>query len=76
MNINEHALGAARLALYCYYYDGTITNADIRHALEAAAPYLMAQAWDEGAEAGYQLAIRESPYSDYQAAENPYRSQL
>jgi len=34
----------------------------------------LAAAWDEGASAGYELALLEGPDSDYVAKTNPYRT--
>lgn len=43
-----------------------------RAALEAAAPLLMAQAWDEGEEAGYANAKAED-WPTFPQHSNPYR---
>jgi hypothetical protein len=45
---------------------------DIRTALEAAAPHMLAKAWDEGMEAMYDTTSHEWPPIPEQ---NPYRSQ-
>ena len=42
-----------------------------RHALEAAAPFIAAQAWDEGHESGFQNAAYGTAENFYT---NPYRS--
>lgn len=45
--INDTAVDAVRHVLYDNYYAGTLTNNDIRAVLEAAAPHMLAEAWDE-----------------------------
>lgn len=72
MNIPEAAVEAAAQAtwddvdyLQNYDYHKEVTA----KALEAAAPLLMAQAWDEGAEAAW-----SSPYKEWDdPTTNPYR---
>lgn len=50
---------------------GTIFEYNLQAALEAAAPHLMAQAWDEGRDALADFDHRQAgPYPT-----NPYRSQ-
>lgn len=61
MNISDEAFDAAYEA---YWASGSSIGA----ALEAAAPFLMAQAWDEG----YETKDGEYPFGAL--AINPYRS--
>lgn len=50
-------------------------RAEARRALEAAAPFLMARAWDEGDHAGYLTAMSESHgLSSEPPIRNPYRT--
>jgi hypothetical protein len=46
-----------------------------RLALEAAAPHLMASAWDEGSQSGYRWALIEGPWQEpgEVAPSNPYK---
>jgi hypothetical protein len=51
MNISDEAVEAAALAAYGFPFDQELreaTRARLRIALTAAAPHLMAEAWDEG----------------------------
>jgi hypothetical protein len=56
-NIPEEAVEAAAEAVYGSGFDGSPQRdawlADFRKALEAAAPHLLEQAWNEGHEAGF-----------------------
>lgn len=69
--ISDEAVKAAAIALYDRKHIEGVGLADVRRALEAAAPYLLAEAWDEGleyrADGGYIHPV------EYEA--NPYRSQ-
>ena len=67
MKIPDQAVEAARAAYWSYPMKRAINNSDeaFRAALEAAAPHLMAQAWDEGKGIG-QSGGWNKP--------NPYRS--
>jgi hypothetical protein len=51
--------------------DGSIFEYNLRAALEAAAPHIAAQAWDEGMEAMYATTSSEWPPI---AEQNPYRN--
>jgi hypothetical protein len=57
--------------------DGAIFEYNLRAALEAAAPYIAAEAWDEGARDGQWNAehIFQTDAGARHAIENPYRSQ-
>ena len=73
MNISDEALEAALNAFAPPRADRTPHirqqyEKKIRAALEAAAPHLMAAAWDEGIEAGVDGSVPECDY-----ARNPYR---
>lgn len=75
MNIIDEAVEAAKVAFDetngGLFEDEYAYNV-ARQVLEAAAPHLMAQAWDEGERSGYansvalEYGLRQSP--------NPYRS--
>ena len=67
--IPEAAVEAARTAIHRVSLDTfTHEEADVlaRHALEAAAPHMLAEAWQDGATDGHLYGIQ---------ATNPYRSQ-
>jgi hypothetical protein len=51
--------------------EGTIFEYNLRAALEAAAPYIAAEAWDEGEQSGY-VNHAADPYGGEYT--NPYRS--
>jgi hypothetical protein len=70
VNISDEAV---HVALSAYYASIDADNGgplvDMRAALEAAAPHLMAVAWDEGHEEGYEAGRdRGTPEQP-----NPYR---
>jgi hypothetical protein len=84
MNISDEAVEAAAKPLWePNEHDDTWASefptykdylkAEARKVLEAAAPYLMAQAWDEG---GVAAIEREHTYGREEKAKysNPYRS--
>lgn len=48
--------------------DGSIFEYNLQAALEAAAPYLLAEGWDEG-----RLAYSERDMSRDEPLDNPYR---
>ena len=83
MNIPDEAVEAAALALLERDYgvrDWSIVTEQVkgnyldeaRTALEAAAPHLMAQAWDEGERVGFEESFRDN---DPRHTRNPYRAE-
>ena len=56
MNVSDEAVRAGFLACYERDHVGGIGRGDIRRILEAAAPHMMAGAWEEGAEAEASVA--------------------
>jgi len=82
MNISDEVVEAAARAGYkvAVFADETASWDDLsedqcqvwiddaRHILEAVAPHLMAQAWDEGADAEFQRSVMKR-----QRDANPYR---
>jgi hypothetical protein len=73
VNISDEAVEAAHKAWRAQAgTEGTIFEYNLRAALEAAAPYLMAQAWDRcAASIVDEHGNRLIPYENT----NPYRSQ-
>ena len=70
MNVPDEAVEAALKA-----WSGTPLGGDaLMNALEAAAPHLMAQAWEEGEHAGYMNRSAEERHG-LEPHTNPYRSQ-
>jgi hypothetical protein len=68
MRVPDKAIEAAAKAVF--YDDRTRTREEMfRIALEAAAPFIAAQAWDEGADAEFQRSVMKR-----QTDGNPYRS--
>jgi len=74
--IQDAAVEAAAEAVYGGTLDGSIQRdawlADFRKALEAAAPHMLAEAWEQGMQAMYDTTSSEWPPIPEQ---NPYRSQ-
>jgi hypothetical protein len=82
-NIPDAAVDAAAKAYYDLGFSSwegahedtrEVQRDDMRAALEAAAPHLMSQAWDEGEAAGQDNADSNRGY-DIEHKRNPYRSQ-
>lgn len=73
MTIPEAAVKAANKAVY-RSFKGLIRPALVQVVLEAAAPHLMAQAWQEGADSALDALnshIKREPYK----LVNPYRKE-
>ena len=73
MNISDEAVEAALAASRAYESQRSMDNAEkqMRAIVDAAAPFIAAEAWDEGRGAGFRDA-----YADEAEEEpNPYRSQ-
>lgn len=68
MSIPNEAVEAASRAVPA---GASIDQDDLRNILEAAAPVLMAQAWDEGRSAGF----RDAYVDEEEEEDNPYRRQ-
>lgn len=68
MTISDEAVEAAYKAFMEIGHGGTIRQA-ISRAIEAAAPHLTAQAWEEG-----RLDGHAEEQSGFENAMNPYRS--
>ena len=74
MTVPDEAVEAARSVLHPYVDDDHFDLTEVvRAALTAAAPFIAAQAWDQGDKAGYEERATEDT-SDYTPATNPYRS--
>jgi hypothetical protein len=67
MNISDDAVEAAARA-YTLAAPYLSTENALREALEAAAPHLMAEAWEEGADAEFQRSVMKR-----QRDANPYK---
>jgi len=65
MKISGEAVEAAMRSIYSK--PGIVTESDVRAALAAAAPHMLAQAWDEG----YTMSEIDSPFEP--DTPNPYR---
>lgn len=63
--IPTEAVEAAALSIYAKA--GIVTEQDIRAALEAAAPHMLAGAWEEG-----RLVGRAEEQSGFDTETNPY----
>jgi hypothetical protein len=75
VTISDEAVEAAARTLRPYMDDDHFDlDAVARAALETAAPFIAAQAWDEGNEAGFNECSTEEYPEYYQPATNPYRS--
>ena len=75
MNITDDAVDAAREAYLAYPVKRGLSSPSdaMRAALEAAAPRLMARAWDECAKA-YEARRKEPGSARTPPLANPYRS--
>lgn len=75
--IPDEAIEAAKEAWFSHTLKpGSLTLEDgMREILEAAAPHLMAAAWDEGSQSGYRWALIEGPWQEPEevAPRNPYK---
>ena len=65
--IPDEAVEAAAAKLPAIWSSSPVYRDNLRAALEAAAPHLMAAAWDEG----YEQADYDAPHSI--KSDNPYR---
>ena len=75
--IPAEAVDAAGEHLPTVWTGNPVYRAELVAALEAAAPYLMAEAWDEGSREGYKERALENDttgrYGNSTVKDNPYR---
>lgn len=74
MNIPDEAVEAAASKVLEALDRGFTAYQIAYAALEAAAPFIAAQAWDEGMQAGYLNRANET-WAGISPLNNPYRSQ-
>lgn len=73
MNLSEEAIAAAQAAIREALHENHPLWDIARLAVEAAAPYIQADAWDQGHGAGWNDCLLDMENGGARASRNPYR---